>query len=112
MSSVSVVDLASRVMRQRTYPEENSIDYMQHLAMVQEQDADVPDPAAAFSDPLSHFTDLSFSAALKEQRLEEILLDDKISPLGIDPLLSSVSPALSKGSHRRSSCSSGDGDDL
>ncbi|KAL7982672.1 hypothetical protein Chor_010270 [Crotalus horridus] len=108
MSSVSVVDLASRVMRQQAYPEENSIDYIQHLAMVQEQDADLHDPAAAFSDPLSHFTDLSFSAALKEQRLEEILLDDTISPLRIDPLLSSVSPALSKGSSRRSSCSSGD----
>lgn len=108
MSSVSVVDLASRVMRQQAYPEENSIDYIQHLAMAHEQHADLHDPAAAFSDPLSHFTDLSFSAALKEQRLEEILLDDSISPLGIDPLLSSVSPAVSKGSSRRSSCSSGD----
>ncbi|XP_032077547.1 transcription factor EC [Thamnophis elegans] len=108
MSSVSVVDLASRVMRQQAYPEENSIDYIQHLAMAHEQHADLHDPVAAFSDPLSHFTDLSFSAALKEQRLEEILLDDTISPLGIDPLLSSVSPAVSKGSSRRSSCSSGD----
>ncbi|XP_058047139.1 transcription factor EC isoform X3 [Ahaetulla prasina] len=107
MSSVSVVDLASRVMRQQAYPEENSIDYIQHLAMAHEQHVDLHDPAAAFSDPLSHFTDLSFSAALKEQRLEEILLDDTISPLGIDPLLSSVSPAVSKGSSRRSSCSSG-----
>uniref|UniRef100_A0A8C6XBM8 Transcription factor EC n=1 Tax=Naja naja TaxID=35670 RepID=A0A8C6XBM8_NAJNA len=112
MSSVSVVDLTSRVMRQQAYPEENSVDYVQHLAMAHEQHADLHDPAAAFSDPLSHFTDLSFSAALKEQRLEEILLDDTISPLGIDPLLSSVSPAVSKGSSRRSSCSSGDSDDI
>ncbi|KAM6437062.1 transcription factor EC [Liasis olivaceus] len=111
MSSIRVVDLASRVMRQQAYPEENSVDYIQHLTVAHEQHADLGDPAAAFSDPLSHFTDLSFSAALKEQRLEEILLDDTISPLGIDPLLSSVSPAVSKGSSRRSSCSSGDGDD-
>ncbi|XP_026524797.1 transcription factor EC [Notechis scutatus] len=112
MSSVSVVDLTSRVMRQLAYPEENSIDYIQHLATAHEQHADLHDPAAAFSDPLSHFTDLSFSAALKEQRLEEILLDDTISPLGIDPLLSSMSPAVTKGSSRRSSCSSGDSDDI
>uniref|UniRef100_A0A8C5SDY5 Transcription factor EC n=1 Tax=Laticauda laticaudata TaxID=8630 RepID=A0A8C5SDY5_LATLA len=112
MSSVSVVDLTSRVMRQQAYPEENSIDYIQHLAMAHEQHADLHDPAAAFSDPLSHFTNLSFSAALKEQRLEEILLDDTISPLGIDPLLSSVSPAVTKGSSRRSSCSSGDSNEI
>ncbi|XP_063165415.1 transcription factor EC [Candoia aspera] len=112
MSSISVVDLASCVMRQQAYPEENSVDCIQHLAAAHEQHADLGDSAAAFSDPLSRFTDLSFSAALKEQRLEEILLDDTISPLGIDPLLSSVSPAVSKGSSRRSSCSSGDGDDV
>jgi transcription factor EC len=67
----------------------------------------------AFSDPLSHFTDLSFSAALKEeQRLDDMLLEDTISPFGTDPLLSATSPAVSKASSRRSSFSSEDGDEL
>ncbi|KAJ7329708.1 hypothetical protein JRQ81_015882 [Phrynocephalus forsythii] len=112
MSSISTVDLASHVMKQQAYPEENSVDYSQHLPVVQQQRSDLGDRSAAFSDPLSHFTDLSFSAALKEQRLDEILLDDTISPFGTDPLLSSVSPAMSKGSSRRSSFSSDDGDDI
>uniref|UniRef100_A0A8D2L9Z8 Transcription factor EC n=1 Tax=Varanus komodoensis TaxID=61221 RepID=A0A8D2L9Z8_VARKO len=112
MSSVGTVDLASHVMKQPAYPEENSIDYSRHLAVVQEQHSDLGDTTAAFSDPLSHFTDLSFSAALKEQRLDEILLDDTISPFGTDPLLSSASPAVSKGSSQRSSFSSDDGDDV
>ncbi|XP_072856624.2 transcription factor EC isoform X2 [Pogona vitticeps] len=112
MSSISAVDLASHVMKQQAYQEDNSVDYAQHLSVVQQQHSDLSDRSAAFSDPLSHFTDLSFSAALKEQRLDEILLDDTISPFGTDPLLSSVSPAMSKGSSRRSSFSSDDGDDV
>nr|XP_028602626.1 transcription factor EC isoform X2 [Podarcis muralis] len=112
MPTISTVDLASHVMKQQVYQEENSVDYSQHLAVVHEQHADLGDASAAFSDPLSHFTDLSFSAALKEQRLDDILLDDTISPFGTDPLLSSVSPAVSKGSSRRSSFSSDDGDDV
>ncbi|XP_060633662.2 transcription factor EC isoform X1 [Anolis sagrei] len=112
MSSISTVDLTSHVMKQPAYPEENSVDYSQHLPVAHELHSDLGDTAAAFSDPLSHFTDLSFSAALKEQRLDKILLDDTISPFGTDPLLSSVSPAVSKGSSRRSSFSSDDGDDV
>ena len=52
-------------------------------------------PVTSFSDPLSHFTDF-FGATLKEeehQRLDEILMDDALSPFGADPLLSSRSPA-------------------
>uniref|UniRef100_A0A8D0BUL9 Transcription factor EC n=1 Tax=Salvator merianae TaxID=96440 RepID=A0A8D0BUL9_SALMN len=112
MSSISSVDLAAHVMKQQVYPEENSVDYAQHLTIAHEQHSDLGDASAAFSDPLSHFTDLSFSAALKEQRLDELLLDDTISPFGTDPLLSSTSPAVSKGSSRRSSFSSDDGDDV
>ncbi|XP_066489527.1 transcription factor EC [Tiliqua scincoides] len=112
MSSISTVDLANHLMKQQAYPEDNSVDYPQQLAVALEQRSDLSDPSAAFSDPLSHFTDLSFSAALKEQRLDEILLEDTISPFGTDPLLSSVSPAASKGSSRRSSFSSYDGDDV
>ncbi|KAG8005671.1 Transcription factor EC, partial [Nibea albiflora] len=67
------------------------------------------DGCTTFSDPLSHFTDF-FSATLKEEhRLDEILMDDPLSPFGADPLLSAASPgAASKDSSRRSSFSSGD----
>ncbi|XP_050825910.1 LOW QUALITY PROTEIN: transcription factor EC [Serinus canaria] len=113
MSSLSAVDLAAQVIKQQSYPEENSADYSQQMPLVHGQNSDVCDGSTAFSDPLSHFTDLSFSAALKEeQRLEEILLDDTVSPFGTDPLLSSTSPAASKESSRRSSFSTDDGDDL
>ncbi|XP_010154701.1 PREDICTED: transcription factor EC-like, partial [Eurypyga helias] len=113
MSSLSAVNLAAQVIKQQSYPEENSVDYSQQMPLAHGPNSDVCDGSTAFSDPLSHFTDLSFSAALKEeQRLEEILLDDTVSPFGTDPLLSSTSPAASKESSRRSSFSTDDGDDL
>ncbi|KAJ7419948.1 Transcription factor EC [Willisornis vidua] len=113
MSSLSAVDLAAHVIKQQSYPEESSVDYSQQMPLVHGQNSDICNGSTAFSDPLSHFTDLSFSAALKEeQRLEEILLDDTVSPFGTDPLLSSTSPAASKESSRRSSFSTDDGDDL
>ncbi|OXB78300.1 UNVERIFIED_CONTAM: hypothetical protein H355_013919 [Colinus virginianus] len=112
MSSLSAVDLASQVIKQQSYLE-NSVEYSQQMPLAHGPNSDVCDGSTAFSDPLSHFTDLSFSAALKEeQRLEEILLDDTVSPFGADPLLSSTSPAPSKESSRRSSFSTDDGDDL
>ncbi|XP_031438930.1 transcription factor EC isoform X2 [Clupea harengus] len=68
------------------------------------------DGSTTFMDPLSHFTDF-FSATLKEEhRLEEMLMDDPLSPFGTDPLLSAVSPDASKGSSRRSSFSTDDDD--
>ncbi|XP_056878798.1 transcription factor EC isoform X9 [Takifugu flavidus] len=71
------------------------------------------DSCTTFSDPLSHFTDF-FSSTLKEEhRLDEILMDDPLSPFGADPLLSAGSPgAASKDSSRRTSFSSAEGDDL
>uniref|UniRef100_A0AAY4EU13 Transcription factor EC n=2 Tax=Denticeps clupeoides TaxID=299321 RepID=A0AAY4EU13_9TELE len=70
------------------------------------------DGSTTFSDPLSHFTDF-FTATLKEEhRLDEILMDNALSPFGADPLLSATSPAASKESSRRSSFSTDDGDDL
>ncbi|XP_010164412.2 transcription factor EC [Antrostomus carolinensis] len=113
ISSLSAVDLAARVIKQQSYPEENSVDYSQQIPLAHGTNSDICDGSTAFSDPLSHFTDLSFSAALKEEhRLEEILLDDTVSPFGTDPLLSSTSPAASKESSRRSSFSTDDGNDL
>ncbi|XP_074840198.1 transcription factor EC [Carettochelys insculpta] len=113
MSSFSAVDITGQLIKQQTFPEENSVDCSQQLVLVHGSSADLCDRPTTFSDPLSHFTDLSFSAASKEeQRLEETLLDNTISPFGTDPLLSSMSPAVSKESSRRSSCSTDDGDDF
>ncbi|CAL8318510.1 unnamed protein product [Lota lota] len=74
-------------------------------------------PVTSFSDPLSHFTDF-FGTTLKEeehQRLDEILMDDALSPFGGDPLLSSRSPAAhahgSKDGSLRSSLSSAEDDE-
>ncbi|XP_045927508.1 transcription factor EC isoform X3 [Micropterus dolomieu] len=105
------------------YQEDPNSDYLQRIAVVAgvpsiptasgPQDHIGADGCTTFSDPLSHFTDF-FSATLKEEhRLDEILMDDPLSPFGTDPLLSASSPgAASKDSSRRSSFSSAEGDDL
>ncbi|KAM8818121.1 transcription factor EC isoform 2-T2 [Rhynchonycteris naso] len=113
LASVGTVDLGAHVSKQQTHLERSSLNYCQQLTQSQGTSPELCDQAMAFSDPLSHFTDLSFSAALKEeQRLDGMLLDDTVSPFGTDPLLSAASPAVSKEGSRRSSFSSDDGDDL
>ncbi|TNN73681.1 Transcription factor EC [Liparis tanakae] len=136
-SSLGTVDLSSHLLKQQQsspqaqqpqqpplYQEDPNGDYLQRIAGVS---ASIPGAAVAgpqdhipgadgcstFSDPLSHFTDF-FSATLKEEhRLDEILMDDPLSPFGADPLLSAGSPeAASKDSSRRSSFSSAEDDDL
>uniref|UniRef100_A0A8C5KUT4 Transcription factor EC n=1 Tax=Jaculus jaculus TaxID=51337 RepID=A0A8C5KUT4_JACJA len=112
LASLGLVDLGAHITKQQTHPEQNSVDYPQQLNSSQGPSPEFCGQAVAFSDPLSHFTDLSFSAALKEeQRLEDMLLEDTISPFGMDPLLSATSPAISKASSR-SSFSSEEGDEL
>ncbi|XP_061922738.1 transcription factor EC isoform X2 [Entelurus aequoreus] len=135
-TSLGTTELSSHLLKQQQssprpqqpplYQEDPNNDYLQRLAAV----AGVPslqgglasgpqdhtagaDGCTTFSDPLSHFTEI-FSATLKgEHRLDELLMDDPLSPFGGDPLLSSGSPgAASKDSSRRSSFSSGEGDDL
>ncbi|KAE8615890.1 hypothetical protein XENTR_v10008653 [Xenopus tropicalis] len=106
MPTLCTVEIASQVIKQQTYGEDMSQDFASQLPVSIGQTADLCDVSTSFSDPLSHFTDLSFSAALKEQMLEEM------SPYGADPFLSATSPDLSKGSSRRSSFSTDDGDDL
>ncbi|KAM7325436.1 hypothetical protein ACRRTK_015689 [Alexandromys fortis] len=99
--------------KQQIHPEKNSVvGCCQQLTPSQGTSPEFCEQAVAFSDPLSHFTDLSFSAALKEeQRLDGLLLSDTMCPFGTDPLLSATSPAVSKASSR-SSFSSEDGDEL
>ncbi|XP_069832449.1 transcription factor EC isoform X1 [Dendropsophus ebraccatus] len=106
MPAMCTVELASQVIKQQTYGENMSEDYVHQLPMSIGQSTDLCDGSTGFSDPLSHFTDLSFSAALKEQMLEEM------SPYGTDPFLSATSPDLSKESSRRSSFSTDDGEEV
>ncbi|MBN3280542.1 TFEC factor, partial [Polyodon spathula] len=117
VSSLATVDLASHLMKQQQqqhpYREDTNGEYMQQMAMSQISGNDLNHGSTTFSDPLSHFTDFSFSATLKEEhRLDEVLMDENLSPFGTDPLLSATSPVVSKGSSRRSSFSTDDGDDL
>ncbi|XP_061817438.1 transcription factor EC isoform X5 [Nerophis lumbriciformis] len=135
-TSLGTTELSSHLLKQQQssprsqqpplYQEDPNNDYLQRLAAVagvpslqggsasgpQDHIAGV-DGCTTFSDPLSHFTEI-FSATLKgEHRLDELLMDDPLSPFGGDPLLSSGSPgAASKDSSRRSSFSSREGDDL
>ncbi|TRY88102.1 hypothetical protein DNTS_004948 [Danionella cerebrum] len=100
------------------YPQDsiNSTDYPQraplHATMGPGNTAEQMDGSNNYSDPLSHFTDFFCSTLKEEQRLDEILMDDPLSPFATDPLLSGGSPAASKGSSRRSSFSSEEADDL
>ncbi|KAM6896006.1 transcription factor EC isoform 2-T2 [Lycodopsis pacificus] len=135
-SALGTVELSSHLLKQQQqhqsspqaqqpplYQEDPNGDYLQRIAGVPSSlpaaaagpHDHIPgaDSCTTFSDPLSHFTDF-FSATLKEdQRLDEILMDDPLSPFGTDPLLSAGSPeAASKDSSRRSSFSSAEGDDL
>ncbi|XP_052438296.1 transcription factor EC isoform X5 [Carassius gibelio] len=95
------------------YPQEDmsNPEYTQRAplpaAMVEQTDG-----SNTYSDPLSHFTDFFCSTLKEEHRLDEILMDDPLSPFGTDPLLSAGSPAASKESSRRSSFSSEEADDL
>ncbi|XP_070997194.1 transcription factor EC-like [Oncorhynchus clarkii lewisi] len=99
------------------YQEELNGEYLQRTSMpamvtgVTDQGQGVVDDSTTFSDPLSHFTDFFSSTLKEEQRLDEILMDNPLSPFGTDPLLSAGSPDASKDSSHRSSFSSDDGDD-
>ncbi|ELK33887.1 Transcription factor EC [Myotis davidii] len=111
LASLGTTDMGAHANKQ-TPLEQNSVDYCQQSTQLQGLSPEFCDQALSFSDPLSHFTDLSFSAASKEeQRLDDMLLDT-LSPFGTDPLLSATSPEVSKESSRRSSLSSDDGDEL
>ncbi|XP_062238293.1 transcription factor EC isoform X1 [Platichthys flesus] len=138
-TSLGTVELSSHLLKQQPqqlspqaqqpqqptiYQEDPNSDYLQRIAAVAggasipgasgpQDHITGPDGLSTFSDPLSHFTDF-FSGTLKEEhRLDEILMDDPLSPFGTDPLLSAGSPgAASKDSSRRSSFSSAGGDDL
>lgn len=136
-TALGTVELSSHLLKQQQqtspqaqqqqqpplYQEDPNSDYLQRIVVAgapsipaasgPQDHVPGADGCTTFSDPLSHFTDF-FSATLKEEhRLDEILMDDPLSPFGTDPLLSAGSPgAVSKDSSRRSSFSSAEGDDL
>ncbi|XP_067913647.1 transcription factor EB isoform X2 [Heterodontus francisci] len=91
---------------QHLQPPQSQLDFAQSLHLC--------DSSLGFADPMSQFTDLSFGIpAKKEYQLDDMLMmDDTLSPLGRDPLLSSGSPEASKASSRRSSISIDDPDIL
>ncbi|XP_051544189.1 transcription factor EC-like isoform X3 [Myxocyprinus asiaticus] len=99
------------------YPQEDisSPEYIQRTPLPTAMDAgntgEQTDGSTNFSDPLSHFTDFFGTSLKEEHRLEEILMDDPLSPFGTDPLLSAGSPTASKGSSG-SSFSSEEADEL
>ncbi|MEJ1280898.1 transcription factor EC [Cricetulus griseus] len=112
LASLGTADFSPYITKQQAHPEKNSVGCCQQLTPSQGTSPEFCEQAVAFSDPLSHFTDLSFSAALKEeQRLDGMLLSDTICPFGTDPFLSATSPAVSK-ANSRSSFSSEDSDEL
>nr|XP_015198083.1 PREDICTED: transcription factor EB isoform X2 [Lepisosteus oculatus] len=67
------------------------------------QTLDLCDNAAGYQDPLSQLTDLSFTSPSSRKGLG--FMDEILSPLGGDPLLSAMSPEASVDSSRRSSFS-------
>ncbi|XP_038636915.1 transcription factor EC isoform X2 [Scyliorhinus canicula] len=101
-SAPSPTELVTHLVKHESYQGDNGPDYLQQQTFPQMLN-ELNEGSCSFLDPLSHFTDLSFSAALKqENRLDNILIDNTIS----DPLLSAAtSPDASKGSSRRSSFS-------
>ncbi|XP_078424175.1 transcription factor EC isoform X2 [Cetorhinus maximus] len=107
-SALSPTELVTHLVKHESYQADNSPDYLQQPTLPQML-SELNEGPCSFLDPLSHFTDLSFSAALKQEtRLDNILIDNTISPLAADPLLSATSPDASKGSSRRSSFSTDD----
>lgn len=112
LSPFSRVDFTSQFIKEQSY-HDISAEYLQQSSLPQVSSTDLSEVSTTFLDPLSHFTDLSFSAALKEEhRLDEVLMNDNMSPFGSDPLLSAMSPTVSKDSSRRSSLSTDNDDEL
>ncbi|XP_055506845.1 transcription factor EC-like isoform X1 [Leucoraja erinacea] len=105
-SGLSPMELAAHLVKHESHQGGNGSDYLQQATLPQML-SELNEGSYNYLDPLSHFTDLSFSASLKqENRLDETLMDNTIS-VGSNHM-SATSPSASKGSSRRSSFSSDD----
>lgn len=103
-------DLVTRVIKQEPAAEHCAQDLLQHHAdLTCTTTLDLTDGSITFSSSLGAGTEggPAYSVpARMGSKLEDVLMDDTLSPVGVtDPLLSSVSPGASKASSRRSSVS-------
>ncbi|XP_032505122.1 microphthalmia-associated transcription factor isoform X8 [Phocoena sinus] len=103
-------DLVSRIIKQEPALENCSQDLLQqHADLTCTTTLDLTDGTITFNNNFGAGTESSQAYSIPTKmgsKLEDILMDDTLSPVGItDPLLSSVSPGASKTSSRRSSMS-------
>nr|XP_013797301.1 PREDICTED: microphthalmia-associated transcription factor isoform X6 [Apteryx mantelli mantelli] len=108
-------DMVNRVIKQEPVLDNCNQDIMQHHADLScTTTLDLTDGTITFSDNLGNVTEPAGTYSVPAKigsKLEDILMDDTLSPVGVtDPLLSSVSPGASKTSSRRSSVSMEDTD--
>ncbi|KAF5922674.1 hypothetical protein HPG69_008048 [Diceros bicornis minor] len=103
-------DLVNRIIKQEPALENCNQDLLQHHAdLTCTTTLDLTDGSITFNSNLGTGTESSQAYGVPTKmgsKLEDILMDDTLSPVGVtDPLLSSVSPGASKTSSRRSSMS-------
>lgn len=103
-------DLVNRIIKQEPVLENCNQDLLQHHTdLTCTTTLDLTDGTITFNNNLGPGTESNppYSVPTKMgSKLEDILMDDTLSPVGVtDPLLSSVSPGASKTSSRRSSMS-------
>ncbi|XP_039931824.1 microphthalmia-associated transcription factor isoform X4 [Hirundo rustica] len=108
-------DMVNRVIKQEPVLDNCTQDMMPHHADLScTTTLDLTDGTITFSDNLGNVTEPAGTYGVPAKmgsKLEDILMDDTLSPVGVtDPLLSSVSPGASKTSSRRSSVSMEDTD--
>ncbi|XP_039086501.1 microphthalmia-associated transcription factor isoform X2 [Hyaena hyaena] len=103
-------DLVNRIIKQEPALENCSQDLLPHHPDLPcTTTLDLTDGTITFNNSLGAGTEGSQAYSVPTKmgsKLEDILMDDTLSPVGVtDPLLSSVSPGASKASSRRSSMS-------
>ncbi|NXE12032.1 MITF factor, partial [Lophotis ruficrista] len=108
-------DMVNRVIKQEPVLDNCNQDIMPHHTDLScTTTLDLTDGTITFSDNLGNVTEPTGTYSVPAKmgsKLEDILMDDTLSPVGVtDPLLSSVSPGASKTSSRRSSVSMEDTD--
>ncbi|XP_066469449.1 microphthalmia-associated transcription factor isoform X2 [Tiliqua scincoides] len=106
-------ELVNRIIKQEPVLDNCSQEILQHHSCT--TTLDLTDGTITFNDSLANVTESApgtYTVPTKMgSKLEDILMDDTLSPVGVtDPLLSSVSPEASKTSSRRSSMSMEDTD--
>ncbi|XP_041497973.1 microphthalmia-associated transcription factor isoform X5 [Microtus oregoni] len=103
-------DLVNRIIKQEPVLENCSQELVQHQTdLTCTTTLDLTDGTITFTNNLGTVPENSPAYSIPRKmgsNLEDILMDDALSPVGVtDPLLSSVSPGASKTSSRRSSMS-------